>query len=72
MAHSHMRYNGSVCVQDKIYFGTFVRVIHGSACVQNRYIMTHLHVEHIKSACLQDMMYLFGTFSCHSQLCPIN
>ena len=62
MECSHMRYNGSVCVQDKISFGTFVHGTHGSAWVQNRSFMTRLHVEHIGSACLQDSTSLLAHY----------
>ena len=62
MVRSHVKYNGSACVQDKISFGTFVPGTHGSACVQNRYLMTRLHVENIGSACLQDRTSLLARY----------
>ena len=42
MARSHMEYNGSACVQDKISCGTFERGARGSACVKNKIFMTRL------------------------------
>ena len=60
MECSHMKYNGSMCEQDKIYCGKFVRGAHGSTCVQNKIFMTRLHVEHIRSACVQDRTSLLA------------
>ena len=58
MARSHVKYNGSACVPENIFSGMFVRGTRGSACVKNRYCLTHFQAEHIRSTCLKDKMSL--------------
>ena len=64
MEHLHVKYNGSVCVQYTISFGTFLHGTYGSVFLQNIYFITHLHVEHIVSVCLQNRT----SFLAHSRI----
>ena len=68
MVHSHVKYNGSSCAQDKISCGKFICEEHGSVCVQKIYIYNTFALGLYHKCVFTRQDFYFGVSSRHSQL----